>query len=255
FDVVDWLLPPQGWTMTAATAGATLDTVEGRTFLGDIYRQAEPDYQGSVTVPVLYDKSEKTIVNNESSHILRFLNSEFQEYATNKKLDLYPVELRGQIDAVNEWVYPWINNGVYRSGFARSQPAYDAAVRDVFRGLEKVESILSKNRYLLGETFTEADLRLWTTLIRFDSVYATHFKCNLKRLVDYPHTWAYTRELYSYEAFRATTNQEHIRCHYYISHESINPFRILPIGFDVNYEEPHHREALPGTPIPGIIVK
>ncbi len=244
YDVVDWFLPQEGWTMEAKTEGATRDSVNGARLLRDLYRQVEPGYRGSVTVPTLWDKKTSTIVNNESSEIIRMFNSEFNAFAERPHWDFYPEELRSDIDAINAWVYPDINNGVYRSGFAQTQAAYESAARALFAGLDRAEAILDKSRYLTGGRLTEADIRLWTTLIRFDIVYVTHFKCNWKRLVDYPNLWGFTRELYAHPAFRETTNFEHIKRHYFESHETINPHRIVPIGPEVDYDAPHGRDHL-----------
>lgn len=243
-DVVDWFLPHDGWTLEAKSEGATLDTVNGERSLRAIYNRVEPGYRGSVTVPTLWDKKKSTIVNNESSEIIRMFNSEFNELSSRPEYDFYPEALRTGIDAVNEWVYPHINNGVYRAGFARSQKAYETAATDLFDSLERAERILAKSRYLTGGRLTEADIRLWTTLIRFDAVYATHFKCNVKRLVDFPNLWGFTRELYAHPAFRETTNFTHIKRHYFESHESINPYRIVPVGPKVDYSAPHGRDHL-----------
>jgi putative glutathione S-transferase len=243
-DVTDWLMPTNGWTFRAESDGATLDTVGGAEHLREIYGKANRNYRGSVTVPALWDKKTSTIVNNESSEIIRMLNSEFNEFAKRPEVDFYPEELRAEIDSINEWVYPGINNGVYRSGFARSQKAYDRAVSGVFDALDRAEALLSKRRFLTGGRLTEADIRLWTTLIRFDMVYVTHFKCNVRRLVDYPNLWGFTRELYAHPAFRETTNFTHIKHHYFESHESINPHRIVPSGPHVDYTVPHGRDHL-----------
>lgn len=245
YDVVDWLMPEGGWTLQAKTEGATKDSVNGKSRLRDVYEIADPEYEGSVTVPTLWDKERHTIVNNESSELIRMFNREFDEFAKRPDWDFYPEELRADIDAVNEWVYPNINNGVYRSGFARSQEAYERAVVGLFEALDRAEKILEKNRFLVGGRLTEADIRLWTTLIRFDMVYVTHFKCNVRRLVDYPNLWGYTRELYAHPAFSDTTNFTHIKRHYFESHESLNPHRIVPVGPEVDYDEPHGRGHLP----------
>jgi putative glutathione S-transferase len=244
FNVTDWFLPHRGWTFRAESEGATKDTVNGLDSLRDLYELVHSNYSGSVTVPTLWDKKHKTIVNNESSEIIRMFNAEFDEHASVPDVDLYPVELRSEIDAVNEWIYALINDGVYQAGFARSQTAYERAARGVFEGLDRCEALLSERRYIAGRRLTEADVRLWTTLIRFDAVYLTHFKCNLLRLTDYPNLWAYTRELYAHPAFRCTTDFGHIKRHYFESHESINPHRIVPIGPSVDYEEPHDRQRL-----------
>jgi putative glutathione S-transferase len=240
-DVVDWLLPKGGWTLRAESDSATLDTVGGLDTLRQVYGVADANYDGAITVPVLWDRRHSTIVNNESSEIIRFLNSEFQNQAVHPTVDLYPSALRSEIDSVNDWIYPSINDGVYRTGFARSQEAYEDAVEKLFDGLERVESILSKQRYIAGDKLTEADIRLFPTLIRFDAVYHCHFKCTLKRITDYPNIWGYVRDLYSRPAFSETTNFEHIRKHYFISHTSINPHAVLPVMPEVDYRAAHDR--------------
>jgi len=243
-DVTDWFLPERGWTFFAQSAGATLDRVNGVEHLRDLYERISPGYRGSVTVPTLWDRQEGTVVNNESSEIIRMLNSEFDEFAGRPEIDLYPVPLREEIDSINSWVYPLINNGVYRSGFARSQEAYERASRGVFEGLDRAEALLSTRRYLTGPRLTEADIRLWTTLIRFDEVYVTHFKCNLRRLSDYPNLSGFVRELYAHPAFQGTTDFTHIKRHYFESHESLNPWRLVPIGPKRDLDAPHGRDHL-----------
>jgi len=241
-DVVDTFLDKStGWSLKKLDQGATGDTVNGVEYLKDIYHKADPNYEQSYTVPVLWDKTNKTIVNNESSEIIRMFNSEFNEFATNKELDTYPVDLRSQIDEINEWIYLNINDGVYKCGFARTQTAYDTAVTNLFTHLDKVEEILKKNRYLCGNRFTEADIRLCTTLFRFDPVYVTHFKCNVKRLIDYPNLWNYTREIYQMHGVTETVNFYHIKKHYYTSHVHINPFGIIPAGPLIDFTVPHTR--------------
>lgn len=252
FDVSDWFLPTEGWTFNAESEGATLDTVGGMRRLRDIYYKVDPKYKGSVTVPVLWDKQRGTIVNNESSEIIRMLNSEFNVIAEHPEVDLYPEQLRSEIDHINAWVYPNINNGVYRCGFARSQTAYDRAVSALFDSLDRAEALLNERRYLTGDRLTEADVRLWTTLIRFDAVYVTHFKCNIRRIVDYPNLWGFCRELYAHPAFRETTNFTHIKHHYFESHDSVNPFRIVPAGPRVDYDKPHGRERLASAWFPAV---
>lgn len=245
--VVDWLFSPYGWIFTDKKPKCTLDTVNGCTYLRDVYRKADPDYTRGVTVPMIWDKQQQTVVNNESSEIIRMLNTEFNGFCqtdAQRNLDLYPGHLREQIDEVNNWIYPWLNNGVYRSGFAKSQEAYDEAVAEVFKALDKIEAILSKQRYLVGNTLTEADIRLFTTLVRFDWVYHGHFKCNRKKLIEYPNTWAYTRDLYQLPGVADTVDREHIIKHYHSSHESINPTRIVPVGPDIDFMAPHGRERL-----------
>jgi putative glutathione S-transferase len=240
-DVVDPLLPPTGWTFDQNVPGATGDRVNDRETLREVYLQARPDYEGVVTVPVLWDKQTGAIVNNESSEIIRMLNAEFQDIAAHPEVDLYPLPLRAEIDELNEWIYRDINNGVYRSGFARKQRAYSRAVQGLFAGLDRVEAILAEKRYLCGDSFTEADVRLFTTLVRFDSVYVTHFKCNLRRIVDYPNLWGYTREIYQMPGVAGTVDMEHIKRHYFESHRHINPSGIVPDGPELDFEQPHGR--------------
>src|SRR5690606_35416910 len=182
----------------------------------------------------------------------RMLNSEFNEFAQHPEIDFYPEHLRSEIDAINAWVYPNINDGVYRSGFARTQRAYERSVTKLFDALDRAEALLGERRYLAGDRFTEADIRLWTTLIRFDVVYATHFKCNVRRIVDYPNLWGFTRELYARPVFRETTNFFHIKHHYFESHASINPYRIVPAGPVLEYGEPHGRDHLRAAWFPAV---
>ena len=242
YDVVDSLLGADGWSFrTDNIAGATGDSLHGFELLRDVYRHAEPRFDGTVTVPVLYDRQTGSIVNNESAEIIRMLNGEFQDFATNPALDLYPAALRARIDELNDWIYPGINNGVYRAGFARKQGAYDKAVREVFAALDRVEAILEDSRYLCGDAFTEADVRLFTTLVRFDAVYHLHFKCNVRRIVDYPALWGYTREIYQMPGVRETVHFDHIKRHYYESHRHINPAGIVPEGPALDLDAPHGR--------------
>ncbi|XP_055954733.1 glutathionyl-hydroquinone reductase YqjG isoform X2 [Patella vulgata] len=245
--VVDWFLGEKGWSFTDQKPKCTLDTVNGCNYLREVYNLADPDYSGNITVPCLWDKQKKTVVNNESSEIIRMFNTEFNTFCKTddqKKLNFYPSNLRAEIDELNSWIYPQINNGVYRSGFAKSQEAYDVAVTDVFSGLEKVEDILSKRRYLTGPCLTEADVRLFTTLIRFDSVYHTHFKCNKKRMVDYKNLFGYICDIYQIPGIAQTVDMDHIVNHYYQSHGAINPYRIVPIGPDNGYNSPHNRDKM-----------
>ncbi|RTR39832.1 glutathione S-transferase family protein [Shewanella canadensis] len=221
--------------------GAETDRLNGKDFLYQIYQAASADYTGRVTVPVLWDKKTKTIVNNESSDIIRIFNSAFN-HLTGNTIDLYPEALREDIDEINDWVYSSINNGVYRAGFATSQEAYNEAFDSLFDALDKVEKILQGKRYLTGETITEADWRLFTTLIRFDSVYVGHFKANRQTIEQYPSISAYLRELYQVEGIKATVNFEHIKQHYYFSHDQINPSRIVPKGPFIDYLSPHGRD-------------
>jgi len=229
-----------GWSFDRGFAGATGDTLYDQPFLRDIYLKTEPDATTRVTVPVLWDKQREAIVSNESSEIIRMFNSAFNDL-TGDLQDYYPVALRPEIDTVNSRIYSTVNNGVYKSGFARSQSAYDKAVSELFDTLDWIEERLSRQRYLVGDVLTEADWRLLPTLLRFDLVYYLHFKCNRRRLIDYPSLWAYTRELYQMPGIAETTNFEHIVRHYFFSHESINPFRIIPINPLVDWDEPHGR--------------
>ncbi|MGY6547712.1 MAG: glutathione S-transferase family protein [Roseinatronobacter sp.] len=232
-----------GWTFSRDFEGATGDLLHDAPFLRDVYTRANPKISGRVTVPVLWDKSRDTIVSNESSEIIRMFNSAFNEITGNHD-DYYPEDLRGEIDAVNARVYDEVNNGVYKSGFATTQAAYEKAVVPLFAALDWLEDRLSEQRYLMGARLTEADWRLFTTLLRFDSVYHLHFKCNRRRIVDYPALWAYTRDLYQHPGVAETVHLDHIVRHYHYSHETINPNRILPINPVLDFTTPHGREAL-----------
>jgi len=217
-----------GWAFTGGM-GSTADAVNGADFLWQVYAKAKPDYTGRVTVPVLWDKKTGSIVNNESSEIIRMFNSAF-DGLTGNTLDFYPEPLRSRIDEVNARVYAEINNGVYRAGFATQQDVYDAAVGSLFEALDWVEDLLGQHRYLAGDTLTEADWRLFTTLLRFDAVYVGHFKCNIARIADYPNLTRLLRELYRVPGIAETVNMDHIKTHYYWSHVTINPTRIVPVG-------------------------
>ncbi|WP_299165163.1 glutathione S-transferase family protein [uncultured Tateyamaria sp.] len=232
-----------GWTFEADSAGATGDTLYGLGFARDIYTKADPVFSGRVTVPILWDKELETIVSNESSEIIRMFNSAFDGITGNTD-DYWPEEMRDAIAPVNDRIYDTLNNGVYKSGFATTQAAYDDAVHPLFDTLEWLEARLATSRYLMGDRLTEADWRLWTTLVRFDAVYHLHFKCNRKRLVDYPHLWAYTRELFQVPGVAETVNMGHIVRHYHYSHESINPHRIVPINPVLDFDAPHGRDQL-----------
>ena len=229
----------EGWTFEH-DGPAQGDALYGSEFAHNLYTRADPNYSGRVTVPILWDKHQETIVSNESSEIIRMFNSAF-DGLTGNQLDFWPQEMRTEIEEVNQRIYDTVNNGVYKSGFATSQEAYDAAVHPLFDSLDWLEDRLAANRYLMGDRLTEADWRLFTTLIRFDPVYHLHFKCNKKRIIDYPNLWAYTRELYQIEGVAETVHMGHIVRHYHYSHESINPHRILPVNPDLNYLEPHGR--------------
>jgi putative glutathione S-transferase len=243
--VVHWLMAEHGWTFAAAP-GATGDALHGSRYLHEVYTRAAPRYSGRVTVPVLWDRKRGTIVNNESSEIIRMLNSAFDHLGA-KPGDYHPKELRGEIDRINQRVYATVNNGVYRAGFATTQEAYDEAVAELFASLDWLEERLSRQRYLCGERVTEADWRLFTTLLRFDPVYHGHFKCNLRRLVDHPSLWAYTRELHQWPGVAETVSLLHIKSHYYGSHRTINPTGIVPQGPLMDFTAPHGRERLRGA--------
>ncbi len=225
----------QGWSF-----GDTLDPVNGKTHLHQIYATVDPSYTGRVTVPVLYDKAAGTIVSNESSEIIRMFNSAFDAIA-DASVDLYPEPLRPAIDEINAVVYDTVNNGVYKSGFATSQAAYEDAVTALFGTLHMLEDRLSRQAYLVGDRLTEADWRLFTTLVRFDPVYVGHFKCNIRRLADYPNLWNYTKALYQVPGVAETVDLDQIKRHYYESHETINPTRIVPLGPQIDYGTPHDR--------------
>jgi putative glutathione S-transferase len=234
-----------GWTLDPGFEGATGDTLYGLPFARDIYVKADPQVTTRVTVPILWDKTRETIVSNESSEIIRMFNSAF-DAITGDRQDFWPEAQRGAIEEVNARIYETLNNGVYRSGFATSQAAYDAAVTELFETLDWLEERLGQSRYLMGDAVTEADWRLFPTLARFDLVYHLHFKCSRRRIVDYPNLWGYTRELYQWPTrsgtgIQETVNFAHIVRHYHYSHESINPHRIIPINPVIDWLEPHGR--------------
>lgn len=236
-----------GWSFNPEVRGCERDPNFNAKYLREIYQKDTPGYDGRVTVPVLFDKKSNKIVSNESSEIIRMLNVEMNEFCANdqqRTLHFYPDNLSEKIDAVNGWIYQFINNGVYRTGFAQSQEAYDEAVVPLFQHLDKVEAILSKQRYLCGDVLTEADIRLYTTLVRFDPVYHGHFKCNKKRIVDYKNMWGYLRDLYQTPGFGDTTDMEHICKHYQVSHKSVNPSGIVYIGPELDFNEGHSRASL-----------
>ena len=229
-----------GWSFEKDEYGETGDTLFDLPFARDIYTRADPAFSGRVTVPILWDKQQNTIVSNESSEIIRMFNIAFNDVTGNTS-DLWPLHMHDDIEVVNARIYDTLNNGVYRCGFATTQAAYDEAVHPLFDTLDWIEERLGTKRYLLGDRLTEADWRLFTTLIRFDAVYHLHFKCNKKRIVDYPNLWAYTRELYQVEGVAETVNLNHIVRHYHYSHESINPNRIIPINPTLELMAPHGR--------------
>ena len=236
------LMPSESWVF-GEYPGATEDHINHAHYLYENYLKADPGFDGLVTVPVLWDKKRQTVVNNESSEIIRMLNSAFDEYG-NSEVDFYPESLREQIDAINDVVYNNVNNGVYRAGFATTQNAYDKAFLQLFDTMDYLEERLSGQRYLVGNQVTEADWRLFTTLVRFDAVYYNHFKTNKKRLMDYPNLWAYTRELYQVPGVAETVNMDHIKYHYFGSHSSINPTGIVPKGPEIDFMLPHGRESI-----------
>jgi len=230
-----------GWSFATDFDGATGDRLYDLPFARDIYTKADPKFTGRVTVPILWDKKQETIVSNESSEIIRMFNSAFDGLTGNSD-DYWPEELREEIAPVNQRIYDTLNNGVYKSGFATSQEAYDEAVHPLFDTLDWIEGILAENRYLMGDRLTEADWRLFTTLIRFDLVYHQHFKCNRRRIIDYPNLWGYTRELYQWPGVAGTVHFDHIVRHYHYSHESVNPHRIIPINPVIDFDAPHGRD-------------
>lgn len=240
--IVDPHMLENGWAFKGVEGG-TLDPLFGAGALWEIYTKAEPAYSGRVTVPVLWDKAKNTIVSNESAEIIRMFNSAF-DGLTGSTLDFYPEPLRGEIDALNARIYDAVNNGVYKAGFASTQDAYAQAVTAVFAMLDELEEKLSGQRYLVGNRLTEADWRLFTTLIRFDAVYVGHFKCNIRRLADYPNLSAYLKDLYQVPGVAETVNFHHIKTHYYASHRFINPTGIVPLGPILDLDTPHGRERL-----------
>jgi len=246
-DVVDPYREEEGWQFTPSRDGCTPDTVNGADYLAEVYRAADPTFDGHVSVPVLWDRREGTIVNNESIEIMRMLDGAFADLKT-RDVDLYPAGYRDEVDRIVEDVYDPINNGVYRAGFAGTQTAYDEAVAELFDALERYDDLLADQRYLAGDRLTLADLRLFPTLVRFDEVYHTHFKCNRRRIVDYEHLWPYLRDLYQTPGVAATVDMDHVKDHYYRTHTAINPKRIVPVGPDPAFEAPHDRDELPGEP-------
>ena len=242
--VVSFLMLENGWTFDKAH-GSTGDKLGDLKFLHQRYTTDTANYTGRVTVPVLWDKQTNRIVNNESAEIIRMFNSAFDEL-TGNDLDFYPAPLRAEIDALNERIYPAVNNGVYRAGFATSQQAYEEAFDELFTELDRLEQLLGANRYLTGEYLTEADIRLFTTMIRFDAVYFGHFKCNLRRIADYPNLSNWLREIYQWPGIAETVSFEHIKNHYYGSHKTINPTGIVPKGPAQDFTAAHDRARLKG---------
>lgn len=238
--VVHPLMLENGWTFATDFEAATGDSLFGFDYLYQVYLKAVPDYSGRVTVPVLWDKQKNTIVSNESAEIIRMFNTAFDHLGA-KPTDYYPEALHNQINGLNEWIYQDVNNGVYKAGFSTQQDVYSAEVANVFQALDKLELILSGQRYLTGNQLTEADLRLWTTLVRFDPVYVTHFKCDYQRISDYPNLYGFLRDIYQHPGVADTVNFPHIRHHYYCSHKTINPTGIISIGPKQDLNTPHDR--------------
>lgn len=233
-----------GWVFPSTPdeePGAQPDPLNGVKSIRELYELAVPGYSGKYTVPVLWDKEKKTIVNNESAEIVQMFNSEFDHLAKHPDRDFFPSHLRGSIEEVNGWTYNSINNGVYRCGFAKQQKPYDEAVKELFDGLDRCEDILGKQRYICGNVLTESDIRLFVTLIRFDEVYVVHFKCNKRLIREYPNLFNYTKDIYQIPGILDTVNMYHIKKHYYGSHPSINPYGIIPIGSNIDYSTPHDR--------------
>jgi glutathionyl-hydroquinone reductase len=237
--VTHWLMAENGWTF-AAGEGVIPDPLYNSRYLYELYARADETYSGRVSVPILWDHHTQTIVNNESADIIRMLGSAFDQAGATPG-DFYPQALRGEIDAINSRVYETLNNGVYKSGFATTQAAYEAAVVPLFDTLDWLEDRLSRSRFLCGDELTEADIRLFTTLIRFDAVYHGHFKCNVRRIVDYRHVWAYTRDVFQIPGIAQTVDFGHIKRHYYMSHRRINPTGIVPVGPALDFEVPAER--------------
>jgi putative glutathione S-transferase len=242
--VVHWYMADSGWTF-ADGDGVIPDPINDADYMYQVYQAADASYTGRVTVPVLWDKDKNTIVSNESADIIRMFNSAFDGIGATEG-DYYPEPLRDEIDEVNARIYSTVNNGVYKSGFATTQEAYEEAVEPLFESLEWLDGRLSTRRYLMGDRITEADWRLFTTLLRFDPVYVGHFKCNRRRIVDFENLWPYVRDLYQVPGVADTVHMGHIKSHYYASHDTINPTRIVPVGPDIDYSEPHGRNSLSG---------
>ncbi len=238
--VVHWYMAENGWSFEEGD-GVIPDPLHGARFMHQVYTAADPHYSGRVTVPVLWDKKKQTVVSNESSEIIRMFNSAFDDIGAREG-DYYPESMRDDIDAVNDRIYDTINNGVYKSGFATTQAAYEEALLPLFETLDLLEKRLAGQHYLMGDKLTEADWRLFTTLIRFDPVYVGHFKCNLRRIADYPNLSNYVRDLYQIPGIAGTVHMDHIKRHYYESHETINPTRIVPKGPEIDYLSPHNRD-------------
>ncbi|WP_303651786.1 glutathione S-transferase family protein [Halomarina litorea] len=243
-DVVDPYRDEGGWQFTPEKAGCTADSVNGFDYLREAYVEADPNYTGRVTVPVLWDKEEGTIVNNESEEVMRMLDVAFDDLADHD-VDLYPEGYREEVDRIIDAIYDPINNGVYRAGFAGKQEAYETAVGDLFSALDRWEEVLADQRFLAGDRPTEADVAMFTTLVRFDHVYHTHFKCNVRKIAEYPNLWNYLLELYQLPGVAETVNMDHITEHYYTTHTDINPTQIVAVGPDHDFRTDHDRDRLP----------
>jgi putative glutathione S-transferase len=240
--VVDPLRDERGWAFSEGP-GHSADPINGFKFLSEAYCASDPNYRGRVTVPVLWDTETKRIVSNSDDDLLRMFNSEFSEFATND-YDFFPSDLQDKIEALNKTIYERVNNGVYRAGFATRQKPYERAAQKLFETLDQLDTRLATQRYLFGDRMTEADWRLFPTLIRFDAVYHGHFKCNVRRIVDYQNLWPYVRDLYQHDGVGETVNFDHIKRHYYMTHDQINPTRIVPIGPAVDLTAPHGRAGM-----------
>jgi glutathionyl-hydroquinone reductase len=240
--VVDPIRDERGWAFREGT-GHSPDPVNGFQFLSQAYRATDPNYRGRVTVPVLWDTVTKRIVTNSDDDLMRIFNGEFNRF-TDSTIDLYPDKLRKEIDELNTFIYENVNDGVYRAGFATSQRVYETSVRRLFDALDQLDASLQNRRYLFGSPFVETDWRLFVTLVRFDAVYHGHFKCNIRRIIDYPNLFGYLKDIYQTDGIASTVNFDHIKRHYYITHDDINPTRIVPVGPDQDLSAPHGRERL-----------
>jgi len=250
-DVVDPYRGEDGWQFTPEKEGCTADSIDNAEYLRERYQEADPDVTCRVTVPVLWDKKRNTIVNNESREVLRMLDTEMDEFATND-VDLYPEGYQDEVDRIIDEIYEPINNGVYRAGFAQSQEAYDRAVTDLFDALEHWDGVLTDQRYLAGDRLTEADICMFTTLVRFDQVYHTHFMCNKQLISQFDSLWPYLRDLYQLTGVAETVNMNHIKEHYYTTHPEVTPTRIIAAGPDLDFQAAHDRNELPGSPPAGL---
>ena len=246
-DVVDPFRGDDGWQFTPEKEGCTEDTLNGSDYLREVYVEADPDMTGRVTVPVLWDKQEETIINNESKEVIRMLDTEFGDVA-NRDVDLYPEGYQEEVDRIIDEIYGPINNGVYRAGFAKTQEAYDDAIEELFDALDHWDSVLADQRYLAGDRLTEADIRMFATLVRFDQVYHTHFMCNRKHIHEYDNLWPYLRDLYQTPGMGETVNMDHIKEHYYTTHPDVTPSRIIAAGPELDFGADHDRDELPGKP-------